>query len=34
MKNLIIETTIAVICLLPILFIGYMLGLELEKPIF
>jgi hypothetical protein len=34
MKNLIIETLVAVICLLPILFIGYMLGLELEKTIF
>jgi hypothetical protein len=34
MKNLIIETIIAVLCLLPILFIGYMLGLELEKTIF
>jgi hypothetical protein len=34
MKNLIIETLVAVLCLLPILFIGYLLGLELEKTIF
>jgi hypothetical protein len=34
MKNLLIETVIAVICLLPILFIGYLLGLQLEKTIF
>jgi hypothetical protein len=34
MKKLIIETLLAVLCLLPILYIGYLLGLELEKTAF
>ena len=34
MKKLIIETVIAVLCLLPIFFIGYLIGLQLEKTIF
>lgn len=34
MKKLLIETAIAVLCLLPIFFIGYLLGLQLEKTIF
>jgi hypothetical protein len=34
MKKLLIETIYAVICLLPIIYIGYKLGLELEKTAF
>ena len=34
MKKLLIETAIAILCLLPIFFIGYMIGLELENTIF
>jgi hypothetical protein len=34
MKKLLIETVIAVLCLLPIFAVGYMIGLQLEKTIF
>jgi hypothetical protein len=34
MKKLIIETAISILCLAPIIYIGYLIGLQLEKTIF
>lgn len=34
MKKLLIETLLAILCLLPIFAFGYMIGIHLEKTIF